>query len=104
MASAVAQQTRELGVRLALGATPAGLRTWVLRQALTVAGAGAVVGLLGALAGSRLLISLLFEISPSDPVTLIGVSLLLLTVALLAAYLPARRATKIDPARALRAE
>ena len=104
MASAVAQQTRELGVRLALGATPAGLRTWVLRQALTVAGAGAVVGLLGALAGSRLLTSMLFEISPSDPVTLIGVSLLLLTVALLAAYLPARRATKIDPARALRAE
>ncbi|MBI4499900.1 MAG: ABC transporter permease [Gemmatimonadetes bacterium] len=104
MASAVSQQTRELGVRLALGATPDRLRKMVLGQALAVTGGGAVVGLLAALAGTRLLTSMLFEISPSDPVTLIGVSVLLLSVALLAAYLPARRATKIDPARALRAE
>jgi ABC-type antimicrobial peptide transport system permease subunit len=76
----------------------------VLGQALTVAGFGAAVGLVGALAGSRLLGNLLFEISPTDPATLIGVSLLLLVVALVAAYLPARRATMIDPAQALRAE
>jgi putative ABC transport system permease protein len=100
----VSQQTRELGVRMALGATPARLRQMILGQALTVAGAGATVGLLGALAGSRLLSSMRFEVSPTDPVTLIGVSLLLLGVALLAAYLPARRAARIDPARALRAE
>jgi ABC-type antimicrobial peptide transport system permease subunit len=76
----------------------------VLGQALTVAGIGAAAGLVAALVSSRLLTAMLFEVSPTDPVTLAGVSLLLLAVALLAAYLPARRATKIDPARALRAE
>ena len=104
MASAVSQQTRELGVRLALGATPNRLRAMIIGQALTVAGAGALAGLLGALAVSRLLTTMLFEVSPTDPVTLIGVSALLLSVALLAAYLPARRATRIDPAQALRAD
>jgi ABC-type antimicrobial peptide transport system permease subunit len=100
----VAQQTRELGVRLALGATPNGLRIMVLRQALIVTGIGAGVGLLGALAGSRLLTRMLFEVSPADPVTMIGTSVLLLMVAAIAAYLPANRATKVDPARALRSE
>jgi ABC-type antimicrobial peptide transport system permease subunit len=76
----------------------------VLGNALTVAGIGTLVGLLGAMAGSRLLTSMLFEVSSTDPVTLVGVSLLLLAVAAVAAYLPARRATKIDPASALRAE
>jgi len=104
MATAVIQQTRELGVRMALGATSGRLRQMVLGQALWVAGAGAAVGLLGALAGSRLLTSMLFEISPTDPVTLAGGLALLLAVALFAAYLPARRATRIDPAQALRAE
>ena len=104
MASAVSQQTRELGVRMALGATSEQLRKMVLRKALTIAGVGAICGLAAALAGSRLLTTMLFEVSPTDPATLIGVSLLLLAVALLAAYLPARRATRIDPARALRAE
>jgi putative ABC transport system permease protein len=103
-ASAVSQQTRELGVRLALGATPGSLRRMVLSQALRVTGAGAAVGLIGALVGSRLLTTMLFEVSPFDPLTLMAVSLLLVGVALLAAYLPARRATRIDPARALRAE
>jgi putative ABC transport system permease protein len=104
MASSVAQQTRELGVRLALGATPARLRQMILGHALSVAGAGALVGFLLTIAGSRFLASLLFEVSPSDPVTLVTVSVLLLGVAALAAYLPARRATRIDPASALRAE
>jgi putative ABC transport system permease protein len=103
-ASSVNQQRRELGVRLALGATPGGLQRMVLTQALTLAVAGAVVGLAGALAASRLLTTMLFEISPFDPLTLAAVSVLLLLVALLAAYVPARRVTTIDPARALRAE
>jgi putative ABC transport system permease protein len=104
MASAVNQQTRELGVRMALGATSSGLRNMVMRQAMTVAGIGTAVGLAGAVAGSRLLTSMLFETTPSDPATLGGVVALLLLIAVGAAYLPARRATKIDPARALRAD
>jgi len=104
MASAVSQQTRELGVRLALGATPDRLRAMILRQALTVAAAGALAGLLAALAGSRLLTTMLFEVSPTDPVALLGACGLLLAVALVAAYVPARRATKVDPMVALRHE
>ena len=104
MASAVNQQTRELGIRMALGATSNGVRNMVMRQALTVALAGTIVGLAGAIAGSRLLTSMLFEITPSDPATLGAVALLLLVVAACAAYIPARRATMIDPARALRAD
>ncbi len=104
MASAVSQQTRELGIRMALGATVGSVRNMVLKQAMVVAGAGTVAGLAGALAGSRLLTSMLFEIRPSDPTTLGGVAVLLLATAAGAAYIPARRATRIDPARALRAE
>jgi putative ABC transport system permease protein len=104
MASAVNQQTRELGIRMALGATAGGVRNMVMRQALTVAIAGTLVGLVGAIGGARLLTSMLFEIAPSDPTTLAGVSILLVVIAGCAAYIPARRATKIDPATALRAE
>ena len=104
MASAVNQQTRELGIRMALGATAGGVRNMVMRQALTVAIAGTLVGLAGAIGGARLLTSMLFEIAPSDPATLAAVSVLLLVIAGCAAYIPARRATKIDPAKALRAE
>jgi putative ABC transport system permease protein len=104
MASAVNQQTRELGIRMALGATAGGVRNMVMRQALTVAIAGTIVGLVGAIGGSRLLTSMLFEVAPSDPATLGLVSVLLLVIATGAAYIPARRATRIDPARALRAE
>ncbi|HEY4133476.1 MAG TPA: ADOP family duplicated permease [Gemmatimonadaceae bacterium] len=104
IASAVRQQTREIGIRMALGATTSGVRNMVLSQALGIAAIGAVVGLIGAIAGARLLTSLLFDVRPTDPMTLVGVTALLLVVAALAAYLPARRATAIDPARALRAE
>lgn len=104
MASAVNQQTRELGIRMALGATAGGVRNMVMRQALTVAIAGTLVGLAGAIGGARLLTSMLFEIAPSDPATLASVSVTLLVVAGCAAYIPARRATRIDPAKALRAE
>ena len=103
-ASVVSQQTRELGIRIALGATPRNLRSMVLGRAVVLAGAGACVGLSVAVAGSQLLRSMLFEISPVDPLTLFGVALLLFFVTLISAYVPARRATLIDPARALRAE
>jgi putative ABC transport system permease protein len=104
LASAVGERTHELGVRAALGATPARLRREVLGQAFAVCGTGAVVGIVGALAASRLLTALLYEVSPTDPVALLGACALLLAVASVAAYLPAQRATRIDPARALRAE
>ena len=104
IASAVSQQTREFGIRMALGAAPSAVRNMVLKQALVVAGAGTVVGLAAAVAGSRLLTAMLFETRPSDPMTLAGVSVLLLMTAAGAAYIPARRATRIDPVRALRAE
>ena len=104
MASAVRQRTRELGVRLALGATPGRLRRGVLGQALALSAAGVAAGAVVALGTSRALAALLFEVSPADPLTFVGVSALMLAVALVAAYVPARRATRVDPARALRTE
>jgi putative ABC transport system permease protein len=104
MASIVRDGTREIGIRMALGATPERVRRSVLRQALITCGIGALVGIAGALALSRLLASQLYEVSPSDPVALVGACAILLAVALIAAYLPARRATRIDPAQALRAD
>jgi putative ABC transport system permease protein len=104
MASTVNQQQRELGIRMALGATQAGVRNMVLRQAFTVAAIGTLIGLVGAIAGSQLLTSMLFGVRPSDPLTLFGVAGVLLLVAAASAYVPARRATAIDPARALKAE
>jgi predicted lysophospholipase L1 biosynthesis ABC-type transport system permease subunit len=104
MASAVREQTREIGVRMALGATPQRVRAEVVRTAIAVSLAGAAVGLAGALAFSRVIASLLFQVSPTDPVALAGAFAVLLTVALIAAYLPARHASRVDPARALQAE
>jgi len=104
MASSVRGSMRELGVRAALGASPERLRRGVLTQALVVTGTGAVVGLVVALAASRLLTKLLFEVSPADPISLLGSAVLLLIVALVAAYVPARHATRVDPVQALRAD
>jgi len=104
MAASVRGSMRELGVRAALGASPERLRRGVLRQALLVTGTGAVVGLLAALAASRLLTKLLFEVSPADPASMVGSAVLLLVVALVAAYVPARHATRIDPVQALRSD
>jgi predicted permease len=104
MASAVRGSMRELGVRAALGASPERLRRGVLSQALVVTGSGAIVGLAVAFAASRLLAKLLFEVSPADPVSMIGAAALLLVVALVAAYVPARQATRVDPVQALRSD
>jgi predicted lysophospholipase L1 biosynthesis ABC-type transport system permease subunit len=104
MASLVRERTRELGIRMALGAAPEQLRRGVLTQALQIAGGGVVVGLATALATSKLLATILFEVSPADPVALAIACAILLVVILVAAYGPARRATKIDPASALRTE
>ncbi len=104
MAAAVRDQTREIGVRMALGATPARVRGEVLKRAVVVISAGAIVGLASAVVGTRYLRSLLYEISPGDPYALLGACLVLIVVGMGAAYIPARRATQIDPVAALRAE
>lgn len=104
MAALVRDQTREIGIRMALGATPGRVRAEVLRRAGVIVGIGAAVGLVVALMMSRLLTALLFQVSPTDPVSLAVACLLLLGVAAAAAYLPARWATSIDPAQALRAD
>jgi len=104
MASLVRERTREFGIRMALGASAGQVRMAVLRRAALVAGSGAVVGLVVALASSRLLTALLFGVSPTDPIALGAACLVLLVVAAAAAYLPARRATSIDPVQALRSD
>jgi predicted lysophospholipase L1 biosynthesis ABC-type transport system permease subunit len=100
----VSQRVPEIGVRLALGARPADVRAMVLRQGLRVALAGVVGGLAAAAVVTRVLGSLLFEVSARDPVTFASVALALLAVSGLATYLPARRAAAIDPLDALRQE
>jgi predicted permease len=104
MSYAVAQRQREIGVRMALGASPGDARLMILREGLTMAAAGIVVGLIAAASLSRLLGGLLYGVKPNDPVTFALVPVLLAVVALLASYLPARRATRVDPTTALRAE
>jgi putative ABC transport system permease protein len=104
LAGSVTERTREIGVRSALGASPGNILALIFRQGMGLAIAGVAVGLVGAVAASRALISLLFGISPLDPVTYAGVIALLLGVAGLACLMPARRAAGIDPAITLRAE
>jgi ABC-type antimicrobial peptide transport system permease subunit len=104
MSYAVGQRTREIGVRMALGAQRVDVLAMVLRQSMTLVAAGLAAGLLGALALTRLLREALYGLTPTDPKTYAGVSLLFVTVALAAAYLPARRAVRIDPVTALRHE
>jgi putative ABC transport system permease protein len=100
----VARSTREIGIRMALGASAAGVRGMVVRQGMTLAGIGLAIGLAAALALTRLLESQLYRVSPADPAAY-GIAIaLLLGSAGLAAWLPARRATRIDPAIALRSE
>ncbi len=104
MASAVREQTRDIAVRIALGATPARVRGEVLRRAMAVSLVGSAVGLAVALIASHLARSLLFDVSPTDPVALLAACGVLLAVASIAAYVPAYRASRIHPARALRTE
>lgn len=104
MAYSVAQRTQEIGVRMALGARPHHVLRLVLRQSLFMLVTGTVIGLAGAFAVTRLMRTLLFEVTATDPVTYISVIGLLAVVALLASYIPARRAAKVDPLVALRYE
>ena len=98
----VTQRTREIGIRMALGARPDRLRNLVVGQGLALSGIGIGLGLAGALGLSRLFASLLYDVPPRDPATFAGVAALLVAVAGLACYLPARAATRVDPTVALR--
>jgi len=104
MAYAVTQQTHELGIRLALGAQPRNVLLLVLRRGVRLAGVGATFGVAAALALTRLIAGLLYGVSATDPVTFSCVVILLLAIALLACYVPARRAMRVDPMVALRYE
>ncbi len=99
---AVSSRTREIGVRMAWGAFESNVLSMILRQGLSVIGAGASAGLLLSLVAGKLVTSLLFGVRPYDPTVLGGLTCLLVVVATFACYLPARRATNIDPMEALR--
>ena len=100
----VSERTHEIAIRLALGASRRAIWTMILRQGLWLAMAGAAVGLVGALIVSHLMAGLLFGVRPADPLTFVGVTLLLTAVALAACYIPARRAMRLDPLAVLRYE
>jgi putative ABC transport system permease protein len=104
MAYLVSQRTREIGVRLALGATRGEVFRLILGRGMALAGGGAVLGLIAAFGLTRVMETLLFSVSRTDPATFIAVPVTLITVAALACYLPARRAMRVDPVIALRTE
>lgn len=104
LAQVVAQQTRDIGVRMALGAARGDILRLIIGRGLALASLGAAIGLVLAAAMARGMAALLFEVGPSDPATFIGVTLLLLTIAAVACYVPARRAMALDPVMALRTE
>jgi predicted lysophospholipase L1 biosynthesis ABC-type transport system permease subunit len=104
MSYSVARRRGEIGIRMALGARPRDVLRLVMGESLAVAAAGAAAGLVGALALARLMTGLLYQVAPADPATFAAVCALLTMVALAAAWLPARRATRVDPLSALRAE
>jgi putative ABC transport system permease protein len=104
MAYTAAQRTREIGIRMALGAQGSVVIRLILKQGLTLILIGLAAGIAGALAAARAMSSLLYGVSATDPATFASISLTLLTIALLACYLPARRAAKVDPMVALKLE
>jgi predicted permease len=104
MSTMVQQRTRELGIRVALGATAGEVVRIIVGRGLTIGAAGIAVGIVGALAANRLLSSLLYEVSPGDAVSLVGVAVLLALVALVATFIPARSSARLDPAITLRAD
>ncbi len=103
MTYSVTRRTQEIGIRVALGARPSSVIWLILKQAAVLVAAGLILGLSAAFALARFVAKLLYGISPADPVTFVVVPLALAAIALVASYLPARRATKVDPVIALRA-
>jgi putative ABC transport system permease protein len=100
----VAQRTREIGIRMALGATSGSVLKLVVGEGMLLAGAGIAVGIVAAFAVTRIMASLLFGVTATDPVTFVSLAVVLAAIAFLASYIPARRATRVDPVVALRAE
>jgi ABC-type antimicrobial peptide transport system permease subunit len=104
ISSHVAQRTQEIGVRIALGATGETVVRMVVQQGLLLVALGVALGLAGALAATHRMQSLLYDVTPTDPVTFLAVTLLLAVVAMLACFLPAYRSARVDPTLALRAD
>jgi putative ABC transport system permease protein len=104
LALTINQRVNEIGIRMALGAKPGDVLAMILRQGMTLVMVGLVIGLASAFALTRMMKTLLFQIEPTDPITFAGVSATLAMVALMACYVPARRALRIDPLQALRSE
>jgi putative ABC transport system permease protein len=100
----VAQRTHEIGIRMALGAPRAGVLRMILAQGAKIAGAGVVIGIVASFGLTRLMANLLFSVSSADPLTFAAVAMLLMLVALIACYIPAHRALRVDPVIALRYE
>jgi ABC-type antimicrobial peptide transport system permease subunit len=101
MAYSVRRRTRELGTRVALGASKGDIVSLVMREGVAITAAGLVIGLVGGLAAARSLTAVLYDVPPADPLALSAAAVVLIFTAMLACYLPARRASQVDPARTL---